>query len=271
MLRLAKVLLLATAAVLGFTSQKASGVALPDALDVVQPFPQFGVSKHQAGADGNVRLIWDYISISAYQGSVLWILNSQGQIVATGDTKIPASIGVGMNPFLPTSNIAMHVQPSGNVTLVFAHVIAFATTTTPALVDSFSTWTYNAQGKLIAFGGPYGPFGNAALSNLEFKRDTLIAHWTYGGPTYNGLGGGLNALPEVVWSLDEFGKIQTTAGPFGPFPGTTVMGVDVGQVNGSPVQIWEWYTQTPPFAVGLRTWTIDQTGNIIASSNYGPF
>jgi hypothetical protein len=267
MLRLLKAFLLATVVVIGATGHNAYGLAIPLTLDIAVPYKQFNVTKHQVGADNNVRFLWDYVTAAGYNGSVLWILNPQGQLVATGDTQIPASIGTGISPLgLALSNTAINVAGSGNVTVVFAHVITPATTSTPAVVDSFSTWTYNAQGTLIAFGGPYGPFGNALLENLEFKNGTLIAQWANQGL----------ALGTVsVWSLDEFGKIQTAAGPFGPFGTLTeLVGVDVSKINGNPVQIWHWLFVNGTGAgqaAGDKVWTIDQTGNIIASASYGPF
>jgi hypothetical protein len=263
MLRLVKALLLVTVAVIGATGHTAYGLAIPLTLDIVVPYKQFNVTKHQVGADNNVRFLWDYVTGTSYNGSALWILNPQGQLVATGDTEIPKTIGTGISPIsLSLSNTAINVAPSGNVTVVFAHVIVPATSTTPATVDSFSTWTYNAQGKLITFGGPYGPFGNAILTNLEFKNGTLIAQWANQG----------TAIGTVsVWSLDEFGKIQTAAGPFGPFGTLTELaGVDVSKINGNPVQIWHWLFVSGTGA-GDKVWTIDQTGNIIASASYGPF
>ena len=264
MLKLAKALVLATLAVIAVQGQKVYAVALPLTIDIVQPFKQFGVSQHLVGTDGNVRFLWDYITTD-YEGSVLWILNPQGQIVATGDTMIPKTIGTGISPAgLALGNHGINVAPSGNVTVAFPHVIKAANGTIPALVDGFSTWTFNAQGQLIAFGGPYGKFGNAVLGNLEFKNGTLIAQWYNQGQAEGTVS---------VWSLDEFGKIQTTSGPFGPFGGgVEFVGVDLSQINGSPVQIWHWFIAgSSATQLGERTWTLDQTGNIIASASYGPF
>src|SRR5260221_1315732 len=270
MSKLAKTMLLGVAAVaVGLTGQKAVGGEVFPNVDDLFSFAQFGPEKYQVGNDGNSRLIWDYINPSPtkYLGSALWILNPQGQVVATSDTQIPASVGTGIDTF-GNSNIAIHVQPSGNTTLAFAAVVTPATTSTPPTVDRFATWTFNAHGKLIAFGGYYGPFGTqTAVANLAFNKDgILVVKWVTAG------GGGTQFLWSA-WTLDEFGKIQTAAGPFG-FTNSTVLGsVGVSTVNGSPVQLWNWIVEktTPSIQFKLNTWTLDQTGNIIAANSFGPF
>jgi hypothetical protein len=263
MLRLTKALLLATLSVITVQGQKAYAEAIPLTIDIITPFQQFGIPQHQVGADGNIRFLWDYFSPSGYQGSALWILNPQGQVVASSNVLIPGTIGTGISTFI-TGNHAIHVAPIGNTTVVFPFVVTPASGTTPATVDGFSTWTYNAQGQLIAFGGPYGPFGNALLENLEFKNGTLIAQWANGG---SALG------PVSVWSLDEFGNIRSSGGPFGPFGSSVELaGVDVSQINNSPVQIWHFLTvSSTGTAAGENVWTVNSTGNIIASASYGPF
>jgi hypothetical protein len=268
MSKLVKTMLLGVAAVVvGFTGQRAvAGESFPNVYDLTTGFDQFLGAKYEVGSDSNSRLIWDYFNPTpfTYLGSVLWILNPQGQVVAAGDTQIPMSVGTGINT-LGTSNIAIRVQASGNVTVAFAHVVTPATTTTQAVVDGFSTWTYNAQGKLIAFGGPYGPFGSAtALFGLAFdKNGILVAKWV--NVTAN--------ISWAAWTLDEFGKVQTAAGPFGFGSSTNILlgKVEASQVNGKPVQLWNWILEPASQTFGLNTWTLDQTGNIIASNSFGPF
>ena len=58
------------------------------------------------------------------------------------------------------------------------------------------------------------------------------------------------------------------------FTNSTVLGsVGVSTVNGSPVQLWNWIVEktTPSIQFKLNTWTLDQTGNIIAANSFGPF
>ena len=270
MLKITKVLLLGVAATLvGLTGLKAVGGEVFPNVDDIFSFAQFGPEKYQVGNDGNSRLIWDYLNPSptAYLGSALWILNPQSQVVAAGDTQIPASVGRGINT-VGNSNIAIHVQASGNTTLAFANVITPATSTSPPIVDSFATWTFNAQGKLIASGGWYGPFGQTAVANIAFNKDgILVVKWI------TVANGGTQFLWSA-WTLDEFGRIQTAAGPFGPFGNFTALGtVGVSTVNGSPVQLWNWLieTTTPSQQFKLNTWTLDRTGNIIAANSFGPF
>src|SRR5258707_5947721 len=161
MSKLAKTMLLGVAAVaVGLTGQKAVGGEVFPNVDDLCSFAQFGPEKYQVGNDGNSRLIWDYINPSPtkYLGSALWILNPQGQVVATGDTQIPASVGTGIDTF-GNSNIAIHIQPSGNTTLAFAGVLPRLLPSPPPLLHTSPPWLLTVQRSAMASGGYLGGLG----------------------------------------------------------------------------------------------------------------
>ncbi len=87
MKRLAKAALLAAIAFMGLTGRDARGAAFPSVINLYVPFPQFQAERSVTGPDGNNRFIWDYYatsgpSLTTLEGSVVWILDPTGNLVA---------------------------------------------------------------------------------------------------------------------------------------------------------------------------------------------
>lgn len=274
MTKLAKAMLLCAAAIVSFTAQQARGTAVPDVFDNRDhSFAQFLNQASETGPDGNNRFLWDYFSSTspfAYGGSVLWILNPTGNVVAVGNVSIPASVGAGGPAFLASRHIALHVFPDNNTTLAFILLDS-----TQTFVQAFSTWTFNAQGILIAAAGPFS-FSGLGLQNLEFQGKFLVARWLPSSQL-TGIGGPVAHFgdgPITVWVLDEFGKVVSAAGPFGPFTNALVGQVTLPPTSsGPPNQLWHWVTAGPgPLRTfGVNTWTINPSGVVIAATSFGPF
>jgi hypothetical protein len=250
--------ILLTAAVITSAAGQCAYASDPDIYDF-----EFGLQLLQAktglGQDGNSRVIWDNFDNGVYTGSSFWILDSTGALVAAGSPGIPASIGYGIITGESKSNIILYGQADGNTTLAFP----FGASGTPPTPGSFAVWTYNSAGALIS-AATYGPYGATTyLRNLYFSPSgTLIAKWLSNAGT--GLG------VKAVWSLNEYGAIQTSAGPFGPYVNTALGKVDVK--NGTVYMYWSGpifgSTTKPHF---LNVWTLNSTGQILTAFAYGPY
>jgi hypothetical protein len=250
-------ILLSAVALASFSTQFASAGANP----VIDQFFYPGLldAKMKVGTDGNIRLIWDYVSGGVYFGSALWILSPGGSLLAAGNTNVPASVGFGKQnesgvKIGPASNIMLYAQPSGNTTLAFAYGQSNDSPT-------FGVWTYNSAGTLIA-AASYGPFGGTVVHQMYFDDLTgkLVVKWraTLGTNTYT----------HSVWTLNEFGSVETAAGPYGPYSNSLLGKVVLSGSN----QIWYW--NIPKLGSSTHTlnvWEINTSGAVISSNSFGPF
>jgi hypothetical protein len=153
MKRLANAALLAVIAFMGLTGREARGAAFPSVINLYVPFSQFQAQRSETGPDGNNRFIWDYYgtqnkNLTNLTGSVVWILDPTGNLVAASTT-IP-SVGnlISSSTF---SNIALHVNSDNNTSLAFAYWDP-----THTYIGAFATWTLNANAALIGASGPVG-------------------------------------------------------------------------------------------------------------------
>jgi hypothetical protein len=257
MKRSATRILLSAAAVLSFSSHFASAAATPDTNQFF--WPELLDAKMKVGADGNIRLIWDYVAGKGYGGSALWILSPSGNLLAAGSPTIPASVGWGKLTakgalLNPVSNIMLFAQADGNTTLAWGYGTS---EDSPAI----GTWTYNSAGALIA-SSIYGPYGSTVVHEAYFDQLTgkLIVKWRQQL--------GTNLFTHTVWALDEFGNISQSAGPYGGYLNSQLSKVVLSGTN----QIWYWSipkTGTPDHT--LNTWEIDSSGAVINSNSYGPY
>lgn len=222
-------------------------------------YPALLDAKMKVGTDGNIRLIWDYVAGGVYSGSALWILSPSGSLLAAGNAIVPASVGFGKQnesgvKIGPASNIMLYAQPSGNTTLAFA----YGQSNDSAI---FGVWTYNSAGTLIA-AATYGPFGGTVVHQMYFDDLTgkLVVKWRQQV--------GTNNYTHTVWSLNEFGSIETAAGPFGPYTNSLLGKVVLSGSN----QIWYW--NIPKIGSSTHTlnvWEINSGGSVISSNSFGPF
>jgi hypothetical protein len=249
-------ILLSAATIACLSSQFASAAATPEIDQFF--YPGLLDAKMKVGQDGNIRLIWDFVAGTAYSGSVLWILNPSGSVVAVGNPSVPASVGFGKQNESGKStgigsNIMLYAQPSGNTTLAFAFDQSNDGTT-------FGVWTYNSAGALIA-SASYGPFGGTVIHQMYFDDLTgkLVVKWR--NPI------SANNFTHTVWTLNEFGSVETTAGPFGPYPNSLLGKVVLSGSN----QIWYWSVPKLGSTHGLNTWEINSAGTVISASSFGPF
>jgi len=249
-------ILLGAAAIACFSSQFASAAATPEIDQFF--YPGLLDAKMKVGQDGNIRLIWDYLAGTSYSGSALWILNPSGSVVAVGNPIVPASVGFfkqnekGVSLGIG-SNIILYAQPSGNTTLAFAYGESNDGT-------NFGVWTYNSAGALIA-SASYGPYGGTVIHQMYFDDLTgkLVVKWRDEISTNN--------FTHTVWTLNEFGSVESTAGPFGPFPNSLLGKVVLSGSN----QIWYWSVAKTGSIHGLKTWEINSSGTVISTSSFGPF
>jgi hypothetical protein len=200
-----------------------------------------------AGLDGNLRLLFNSFTgvdgTGTYLASDIWTVSPFGRVVSATVTAIPSSVG---SPF----NIFVQGQADGNTTALFVFPN-----------DSIGVWTYNTGGSIIA-SAVYGPFTNTFVNTVK-RQDTtgkFLVVWnssTSSGPIVS------------AWTINEFGGIETAAGPFGPFgSGTVSEGVNLLK-DGTQEWVWE-----SPVSGGVITalWTVNPTtGKIVTAQQFGPF
>jgi hypothetical protein len=259
--------LFGVAVILGLGNQPARSAAVPAVVNW-QPFLQIElVPKSQTGPDGNNRLLWDDFDIGSgtYQGSVLWILGPTGNVIGIGDTMIPASVG-GFSGSTSTGSFTLfHVNSDNSTTVAFAFPA-----TGGGSVGSFGTWTYNAQGKLIAFSGPTGFSPGLQIANLEFQKDFLVVTFI---PTGQPILPSISAGPYTVWVLDHFGNLVSAVGAQGPYKDYVLGSVSLsGGSTGAPNQLWHWlFLSTSGEQFGLAVQEFSPSGAGLSGFTYGPF
>lgn len=268
--------LLALAGVTCLAGQKVYATAEPDIFGILSP----GLldSKSSVGPDGNMRLIWDYNAwdgiLSYFQGpgSALWILDPSGNLLATAN--IPGGGGevtnsrYGLLDYVfatSKSNILVQGYADGNtlVVVIVGNVGFLGDPLFPPQATSFGTETFNSAGQLIAY-NVTGPFLAGIISNIYFdKGGALVVKYKYAvsGPA-----------AQVVQTLNEFGAVTTSEGPFGPYAFT---GLGKVAINSSGNQVWFWSShsvpaKTPTTTNSLSIWTFNSSGLATATS-YGPF
>lgn len=204
-----------------------------------------------AGRDGNFRLLFDLFTnvtltstsstVSGFLGQTIWVLDPIGRFLTAGIVPIPNTISASY----------VQGQRDGNTTVLF---------TFPN--ESFGVWTYNRSGAVIA-SALYGPFGGTVISDVKRQEVTgrFLVEWT----STAGTGQAFSA-----WTVNEFGGIDTAAGPYGPFANTSAPGITLLD-NGN--QEWVWGTSGSSSTSGVTTavWTIAPGGQFLAVNTYGPF
>jgi len=196
----------------------------------------------QAGSNANTQLLFYTYDATGfnYLGSVLWLLDGQGGFVAAGTPSIPAAAGLPL----------VKGQASGNTTLAFSFPDG----------QSVGTWTYNANGTLIA-AATYGPFANTITGNVAFSPSgQLVVIWSSSVP-----GGELYS----AWTLDEYGNVVSAVGPYGPYANTSLEQV-VLKIDGG--QQWFWSSPSADESRALTAvWSFDAGGHLTGVAQYGPF
>lgn len=274
--------LLALAGVTCLAGQKVYATAQPDIFGILSP----GLldSKASVGPDGNMRLIWDYnawdgiLSYFQGQGSALWVLDPGGNVVWTANIpgggfettearyglllwELPAPVNFETSK----SNILVQGYADGNtmVVVIVGDVGFLEFPQFPPQATSFGTLTYNSAGQLIAY-NVTGPFIAGIINNIYFDNSgALIVKYKYSpsGPA-----------AQVVQTLNEFGAVTTSEGPFGPYAFT---GLGKVALDSSGNQVWFWSTHTVPAKTpntknSLSIWTFNSSG-IATATAYGPF
>jgi len=232
----------------------------------------FFEAKTAVGGDGLLRLIFDYNPAlfpapSTYGGSVLWIIDPNGSVVAAGSQMIPSSVGTDVfevavlgNTFTALterSNTAIFAQADGNTTVLFYYAAGLDGGLSNT--NSFGVWTFNSGGSLIS-AASYGPFGSVALGSLYFDPSgKTIARWRAGAPANS---------PVAAWVLDEFGTVLNATPYEGSFGGTFIGKI---RVNSSNQQIWPFSTKNPSGSYTTTIWTFNSSGTLVNAQVYGPF
>lgn len=262
-----KATLLGLAVLIGFGGQKMQALAFPAILDFL-PTAQVAFPKSDVGPDGNNRFLWDYFNISGstYSGSVLWILNPAGNVIGTGDTMIPASVGAVTSAGIIASFTILHVNADNTTTVAFQFGGGPLLGGTGAQVNAFGTWTYDPQGKLIAASGPTG-FNGLQISNLKFQGDFLVVTFIPNNQTISTgvtLGGG----PFTVWAVDHFGNLVSAVGNQGPYTNYTLGSVTLSGPSTAPTQLWHWLSASTT-SIKLSVQEFSPTGAPLSGSVYG--
>ncbi|MBV9999118.1 MAG: hypothetical protein JO015_08390 [Verrucomicrobia bacterium] len=212
------------------------------------------------GLDGNSRLVFDIVDSTETQilGSNLWILDPNGNFLAAASPSLPSTgTNVGLN-----STLLVQGQADGNTTVVF---LFGNVSGLEAGVTSFGVWTYNPSGRLIA-SASYGPYANTVVSDLTWSQSTgkLLVKWTSGGSGVLVPGTGTVS----AWTVNEFGGIDTAAGPFGPFAGTLLSKIILLKDG---TQQWIWASQNSNATITTAVWSISSSGQVRAVRQFGPF
>lgn len=253
-------LLVSLAVAINASGPSARGNTFP-----VPEFPEFGLlgliaqGPTQAGLDGNSRLVFNVYNSTQTQlrGSNLWILDPNGNFLAAASPSLPSTGGFeGLyNPIL------VQGQADGNTTVVF--LFGNFTGLTGG-ITSIGIWTYNPSGQLIA-SATYGPYTNTAVTDLTWSQSTgkLLVRWSSGSGV--DLVGGTTS----AWTINEYGGIDTAAGPFGPFAGDTYLSKVILLKDGT--QQWIWASETGNATATTAVWSVSPAGQVQAVQQFGPF
>jgi hypothetical protein len=240
---------------------------LPGILNFL-PTAQIAFPKSEAGPDGNNRFLWDIYDLSSgtvYKGSTLWILDPTGNVIGTGDTMVPASVGAVAST-IATSFTLLHVNPDNSTTLAFQFGGGLLA---GSPISAFGTWTYNAQGKLIAFSGPTG-FAGLQIADMRFQEDFLVVTFI---PANQPVSSGVNfgEGPYTVWVIDHFGNVVSAVGPQGPYTGYVMASVTLSGSSSAPNQLWHWLSETATNTFQLSVQEFSSSGATLSGFRYGPF
>jgi hypothetical protein len=224
-------------------------------------------AKTSVGSDGLLRVLFDYNpalagSKSTYSGSVLWIIDPNGGLVAAGNATIPPSVGssflnstiLGKSVFpYERSNTGLFAQADGNTTVLFYYALSAGTGT------QIATWTYNSAGALIA-AAVYGPFSNVVIPGAYFEpTGKIIVKWRVGKNP---------SAIYAAWVLDEFGTIVSATnyqGPFGPALGKI-------KLNSKGQQIWPYTFPQSNGTFLTNILTFNASGSaVVNAQSFGPF
>lgn len=235
-------LIMGLAVAVSAVSPQARGATLPE-------FSDFSFSgATTTGLDGNLRLVFDvyssvtftppFFATTGFLGQNIWVVGPTGNFIAAGAAGLPSTI---------TSSYVQG-QADGNTSVLFT----FGN-------DSIGFWTYNRSGAVIA-SALYGPFTGTSVYFVKRQEATgkFLVVWT-SGPS---------ASPSFsAWTLNEFGGVDTAAGPYGPFADTSFNGVNL-LPNGT--QQWLWATLVSG-RITTAIWSVAQGGHFLSSVVYGPF
>jgi hypothetical protein len=243
-------LIMGLAATLGTVSPQARGAAVPAFSD----FSPGDVST--AGLDGNLRLVFDiysgvtltsstYTVTAPFLGQNIWVVSPTGTVVAAGVVSIPSSIGSAGNSYVQG-------QADGNTTVLFRFPN-----------NSLGVWTYSKTGAVIA-SALYGPFTGTFISNVKRQEATgkFLVEWASAS--------GATDLTFSAWTINEYGGVDTAAGPFGPFANTSLQSITLLN-NGN--QVWVWASSGTSTTGGVTTavWSVAPGGRFLSANTYGPY
>jgi hypothetical protein len=210
------------------------------------------------GLDGNSRLVFDILDSTGTTllGSNLWILDPNGNFLAAASPSIPST---GSNDLL--GNLLVQGQADGNTTVVFLFGGTLGVGTGPT---ALGVWTYNPSGQLIA-SATYGPYTNTFISDATWSQSTgkLLVNWTSNGDVV-----GLGTTSASAWTVNEFGGIDTAAGPFGPFANTLLSKI---MLLKDGTQQWVWDTDNGNGTSTTAVWAVSPAGQVRAVQQFGPF
>ncbi|MBV9999116.1 MAG: hypothetical protein JO015_08380, partial [Verrucomicrobia bacterium] len=199
-----------------------------------------------AGLDGNLRLLFGILGLSnpivpvpVYLGANLWVVTPSGDVTAAVSVPLPSDV----TP--EATSLYVQGQADGNTTVL------------SSLPDnSISVTTYNSSGTVIA-SAVYGPFTNTTVRSVKRQESTgkFLVTWAITLPDIEG-------IEYSAWTVNEYGGIDTAAGPYGPFDRTTFEEISLLK-DGS--QEWIWATSGPnqgsfsPTTV-TTVWSINASG-----------
>jgi hypothetical protein len=177
---------------------------------------------------------------------------------------VPASVGGAGNVGL--SFTQLHVNPDNSTTLAFQFGGGILL---GGKINAFGTWTYNAQGKLIAFSGPTG-FTGLQIADMRFQKDFLVVTFI---PANQPVGTTvtLGEGPYTVWVIDHFGNVVSTVGPQGPYTNDVMGSVTLSGSSSAPNQLWHWLSTDGTNQFQLSVQEFSSNGATLSGFRYGPF
>lgn len=245
------------ASIVGFTPSSFGDVAPAGGASAISPNREnigpVNAGPTGAGLDGNLRLVFNVLDPAngAVMSANMWIVGPTGNLLAVTPSLPIAAQGENTTPTYTTALV--QGQADGNTT------VAFLFPSTTIVPTTLNVWTLNPAGQLIA-AASYGPFAGFQIEDADWQQSTgkLLVKWSSTG-----------APPKSysVWTVNEFGGVDTAFGPVG-FTGT-VLSKAVLLKNGNVDLVWDTTVTPTTHTTGL--WVVSPTGLLIAAGAAGPF